>query len=230
MLLRKSIPKLVVLIVIIMVYSPCDSYVYADTCGSEGSGLRIRINGTDESWLFVWHANEIEKQKIAYSSLDLGQRSNVHKPSGDEGSAGLPQGLFGLDMRLDAPFAVSQSRQTLIACIHPNAIALIPSDKFAIIDLRSKEVLQVIKTEYYVWSLAWSPRNEYFAVLLQEDVTSQKWRGPRDWFSKLVGHPISYNTLYVAIYNSDGKFICKKPLIEKLVKGRGYVEWLEKNY
>ena len=113
----------------------------------------------------------------------------------------------------------------LIASIHPNNAVLIPSRKIALIALISKRLVSVIETEYGVDSLAWSPTGRYFAVLLSEDATGQKWKGPLDWISRSLGHPIPYNTLYIEIYNSDGKFICRKLLIKKLPYGRGYIDW-----
>jgi hypothetical protein len=76
-----------------------------------------------------------------------------------------------------------------------------------------------------VHSLAFSPTDKYIAVLSKQDVTSQKWKGPVDWIAKLLGHPRQYNTLYVDIYNLDGEMICRKLLIEKLLQGRGYIDW-----
>lgn len=218
--------KFIIISIAIIVFMPWVCHIYADTCGFEGSGLRIYIAGMDESWSFIWSASGIEKQKTAYSSVDSEDRLNMYRGSGDERSAGLPQDILGADMRLDVPFAVSHNGQMLISSVYPNHTPpLIISQKFAIIDLKTKRLLRIIETEHYVDSMAWSPTDKYFAVLLSQNVTSQKWKGPLDWISKFVGHPISYYTLYIAIYNFDGQFICKKTLIEKLAHGRGYIEW-----
>lgn len=221
----RVILKVMIATIATIIFMQRVAYIHADTCEFEGHGLRIFISGTDKSWLFIWSAKGIEKQIIAYFTVDSDERNNVYTGSGAKRSAGLPQDLFGPDARLDAPFASSHDGKMLIASIYPNSIALIPSRKFVILNLKSKKVLHVVEAEYSVLSLAWSPTDKYFAVLLSQDATGQKWKGPLDWISKFLGHPISYNTLYLSIYNLDGQCVCKKVLIEKLAHGRGYIDW-----
>ena len=225
MLLRKSISELTIVIVIVLVYPPCDSYVYADACGVEGNGMQTYILGRKECWLFTWSGEKTIKQKTARQHPYFEDRLNRYNSLGNKRSLGLPQYLLGPDVRLDVPFDASKDGQMLIASIHPNNAVLIPSRKIALIALISKRLVSVIETEYGVDSLAWSPTGEYFAVLLSEDATRQKWKGPLDWISRSLGHPIPHNTLYIEIYNSDGKFICRKLLIKKLPYGRGYIDW-----
>jgi hypothetical protein len=199
--------------------------VCADTCDFAGRGMRIFISGPDESWSFVWSATGMQKQTISSSDADSADRLNVYRGSGDKRSESLPQDLVGPDMRFDVPFALSHGKTRLIASIYPDSVALIVSRKFAIVDIKAKRVLRTIEEDYDILSLAWSPTDSYFAVLLSQDVTDQKWKGPLDWISRFLGHPISYYTLYIAIYDHEGQFICKKLLIEKLEHGRGYVDW-----
>ncbi len=221
----RIISKVVIARIATLIFMPMVAYIYADICEFEGRGLEIFTSGADESWSFIWSVKGIEKKKIGYFTVDSDERNNVYTGSGAKRSADLPQNLFSPDTRLDAPFTVSHDGRKLIASIYPNSIALTPSRKFVILELKSKKVLHVIEAEYSVLSFAWSPTDKYFAVLFSEDVTHKKWKGPQDWFSKFLGHPISYNTLYVAIYNLDGTIICKKLLIKKLAHGRGYIEW-----
>ena len=208
-----------------MVFMPWVPSIYANVCNSLGSGLRINISGVDESWLFIWSVSGIEKQRGVYSSEDFENRLNITRPTSDKRSEGLPQHLVGTGMRVDVPFAVSHNGQMLIASVYPDGYVLIISKGFAIIDLKSGKMLRIIDTGYYVRSLALSPTDKYFAVLLAEDVTSKKWKSPMDWITKFLGHPRQYYTLYVGIYNLDGEMICRKLLIEKLLLGRGYLNW-----
>lgn len=217
--------KVIIAGIAIIVFTQRAAYIYPYTCELEGRGLRIFISGTDESWSFIWSVKGIEKQKTASSTVDSEDRLDMYRGSGDKRSESLPQNLIGPNLRFDVPFAVSHDEKMLIASIYRDSIALIASRKFAIIDLKSKKVLHVIEAEYDVCSLAWSPTDKYFAVLLSQDATGQKWKGPLDWISKLLGHPISDNTLYVSIYSLDGQFVCKKLLIEKLAHGRGCLDW-----
>jgi hypothetical protein len=113
----------------------------------------------------------------------------------------------------------------LISSIYPDEYTLIVSERFAIIDLKSRKLLRVIDAGYDVRSLAWSPTDEYFAVLSSQIVTGQMWKWPVDWLSRFFGHPRQYNTLYVDIYNLEGEIVCRKLLIEKLLYGEGYLDW-----
>jgi len=198
---------------------------YADTCGVEGDGLRIYILGRNESWSYIWSGGKTIKQKTTKPHEYFEDRLNRYKSLGDKRSLGLPQYLLGPDVRLDVPFDVSKDGKMLIGSIHPNNVVLIRSRKIALIALISKTLVSVIETDYGVDSLAWSPTGKYFAVLLSEDATRQKWKGPLDWISRFLGHPIPYNTLYIEIYSSDGKFICRKPIVKELAYGRGYIDW-----
>ena len=221
----KFLLKLIIVAIANFVFIPWVPNIYADGCNSLGSGLRINISGIDESWLFIWSASGIEKQKGVYSSEDFSFRLNIHRPSSDKRSGDLPQDLLGVGMRLDVPFAMSHNGQMLISSAYPDRYVLILSKRFAIIDLKTRKLLRVIDTGYYVRSLAWSPTGKYFAVLSSKDVTSQKWKGPVDWIAKFLGHPRQYYTLYVDIYNINGEMVCRKLLIEKLLQGRGYLDW-----
>lgn len=221
----KFIFKFLIFAIATLAFTLQVAHVCADTCDFVGRGLRIYISGTDESWSFIWSAKGIEKQAMLSSNADSGDRLNVYRGSGDKRSESLPQDLIGPNLRIDVPFALNYGKTILIASIYRDSIALIPSRKFAMIDIKSRKVLRIIEEDYDLLSLAWSPTDAYFAVLLSQDATDQKWKGPLDWISNFLGHPISYYTLYIAIYDRDGQFICKTLLIEKLAHGRGYVEW-----
>jgi WD40 repeat protein len=221
----KIILKLILIVIANMVFMPWVANIYADGCNSLGSGLRINISGMDESWLFRWSASGIEKQKGVYSGEEFYKRLNIYKGPGDKRSGELPQNLISAGTRFDVPFAVSHNGQMLISSIYPDRIVLIPSNRFAIIDLKSGKLLRVIETGDYVRSLAWSPTDKYFAALIGQDVTSQKWKSPMDWIAKFLGHPRQYNTLYVGIYNLGGEMLCRRLLIEKVEQGSGYIDW-----
>ena len=226
--LRSDLTILLKLIIVAManlVFMPWVPNIYADGCNSLGSGLRINISGVDEAWLFIWGASGIEKQKSIHSWQDFEFRVNVHRSTADERSSKLPQDLLGAGMHLDVPFAVSHNGQMLISSIYPKPDFFLTSKRFAMIDLKSRKLLRVIDTRYYVWSCAWSPSDKYIAVLLSQDVTNQKWKGPVDWITNFLGHPRQYYTLYVDIYNLNGEIVCRKLLIEKVLQGRGYLDW-----
>ncbi len=217
--------RVVGIAVAVILFMPCFDYVYGDACDVEGRGLRIYISGTKDSWSFIWSLKGIERQKTTSSIVDSEGRLNMASGASNKRSESLPQNLVGPDLRLDVPFAASRGRGMLIASVHRNFMALELSRKIALIDVKGNRLLHVIETKDYVRSLAWSPSDKYFAVLYSRDVTSQKWKGPLDWISKFLGHPVSYYTMYVAIYSSDGKLVCERVLIEKLAHGRGYIEW-----
>jgi hypothetical protein len=221
----KFIFKFLIPAIAAMTFTLRAAHVCADDCNIAGDGLRIYISGSDESWLFSWSAMGIEKQTISPSDAYSGDRLNVYRGSGDKRSESLPQDLIGPNLRFDVPFALNNGKTILLSAIYHDSVVLIVSRKFAIIDITSRKVLRIIEEDYDVLSLGWSPTDNYFAVLLSQDVTEQKWKGPLDWISRFLGHPISYYTLYIAIYDRDGQFLCKKLLIEKLPYGRGYIEW-----
>ena len=217
--------KLILIAMANLVLMSCVPKAHVDGCNSFGSGLRINISSSDNAWLFTWSASGIKKQKSVYSWQDFEFRLNVYRFTGDKRSSKLPQDLLGAGMHLEVPFAVSHNGEVLISSIYPEGYTLRTSKTFAIIDLKSRKLLRVIDTGYFVESLAWSPTDKYFAVLSSQNVTSQNWKGPGDWLSGFFGHPRHYYTLYVDIYNLEGEMVCRKLLIEKLLIGRGYLDW-----
>ena len=217
--------KLILIAMANLVLMSCVPKAHVHGCYSLGSGLRISISSPDEAWLFTWSGGGIEKQKSVYSGQDFEFRLNVFRSTGDERSRRLPQDLLGGGMHLEVPFAMSHKGEMLISSIYPEGHTLLTSKTFAIIDLKSRKLLRVIDAEYFVRSLACSPTDKYFAVLVAQNVSSQKWKDPLDWLGELLGHPSQYYTLYVDIYNLEGEMVCRKLLIEKLRSGRGYLDW-----
>ena len=217
--------KLIIVAMVNLVLMSCAPKTHVDGCNSLGNGLRINISGVNEEWLFLWSGRGVEKKIGFHSWQDFEYRLNIYRSIRDERSNKLPQDLLGLGMHFNVPFAVSHNGQMLISSIYPEGYTLILSKRFAIIDLKSKNLSRVIDTGYYVQSLAWFPTDKYFAVLLRQNVTSQKWKGPLDWVGKFLTHPSQYYTLYVDIYNLEGENVCRKLLIEKLLIGRGYLDW-----
>ena len=131
------------------------------------------------------------------------------------------------DKRFDIPFDISRNEELLIASIYKNFFALIPSKKFAVVDIKRKQIIRMLETDYYVASLAWAPNGSRFAVLFSEDVTKQTLKrfGPLNLFADFLGHPISYDTFYLAIYDSTGTLLCTERIIETIPLGEGYLEW-----
>lgn len=163
--------KQLIVEITVVTFMSLGAYAYADTCGVEGNGMQVYVLGRMEYWLFTWSGEKTIKQKTARPHPYFEEGLNTYDSLGNKKSLGLPQYLLGPDVRLDVPFDVSKDGQMLIASIHPNNAVLIPSRKIALIALISKRLVSVIETEYGVYSLAWSPTGEYFAVLLSEDAT-----------------------------------------------------------
>ena len=113
----------------------------------------------------------------------------------------------------------------VVSTVHGRANTLPPSQEFAIIDIGARKVLHFVKTDYYIESVTWSPTGRYFAVLLSENVTKHLWKDPLDLLGSLLGHPRSYYTLHAVIYTLDGKAACKRTIMEKLLNGKGYIDW-----
>lgn len=76
-------------------------------------------------------------------------------------------------------------------------------------------------------SLKWSPDGNYFAVLYSEDVTKKTLKrfGSLNILADFLGHTISYDTFYLAIYDATGTLLCIESIIEKIPLGEGYIEW-----
>jgi hypothetical protein len=219
-------PILGLITIIFMSFGAC---VCADTCGVEGNGMEIYILGRDEYWSFTWASEKTINRKTQRPPVYIEERLNRYSSLGDKRSLDLPQYLLPPDMRLDVPYDVSKDGHMLIGSLYPRNVAVLtPSRDIALIAPDSSRLVKVIKTQYGVESLAWSPTGRYFAVLLSENATSQKWKGPLDWISGFLGHPIPYNTLHIEIYNSDGRFVCRRGLINKLAYGRGFIDWEQK--
>lgn len=204
-----------------------------DKCGLEEGLLRIGVTGSEESYFYEWSASGLklnEKRKGGFSTVDAAPPGSVYAGRWDEHTTGVPQDFLGTDLRLDAPFAVSRDGQLLISAVYPahGNLMLSSSRKLALIDLKRKYVVLNFHARFEVESLAWAPKGMRFAVLLNQDVTKEVWKSPLDWFARLVGHPISYHTLYAATYDLDGRVLCEKRLIEKLSIGCGYIVWERK--
>lgn len=123
------------------------------------------------------------------------------------------------------PFALSRDGRMAVSAVHDRADFLSRSRELAVIDLGARKVLHLVKMDYDIESVTWFPTGRNFAVLLSEDVTKQLWKGPLDLLGDLVGHPRSYYTLHAVIYTLDGEVACKRPIMEKLLNGQGYIDW-----
>lgn len=201
-----------------------------DKCVPKEGFVRIGIAGSGKAWFYAWSAAELElteKRNDEFSIVDAAPPGSVYAGKWDEKAAGLSQDFLGADFRLDAPFAVSLDGQLLISGVYPAHGSLVESSsrKLALIDRKGKRLILSFNAWCEVRSLSWAPSGKYFAVLLSHDVTKEVWKEPFDWFASLVGHPISYHTLYAAIYDLQGKLLCQKRIMEKLSIGRGYLVW-----
>lgn len=197
----------------------------ADECGFEGSSIRVYVQWDGSYRAFRWNAEGLQKINNPSRPDNPESRTNVARLRGDERSSGLPQELFRPDRRLDVPFAVSRDGRMAVSAVHGRGDTLLPSQEFAIVDLKAKRLVHLVKTEYYIGSLTWSPTGTYFAVLFRENVTKQLWKGPLDLLGDLAGHPRKYYNLHAVIYNLDTKVVCTKTIMTKLLYGEGYIDW-----
>jgi hypothetical protein len=201
-----------------------------DKCGPEEGIVQISITGSGKAWFYEWSAAGLkltEKRKQEFSTVGTAPPGVVYAGEWDEKTAGLPQDFLGADFRLDAPFAISPDGRFLVTSVYPahGEFRLSLSQKLALIDRKGKRLILSFNAWCEVRSLSWAPSGKYFAVLLNQDVTKEVWKGPLDWWGKLIGHPISYHTLYAAMYDLHGKLLCQKRLNEKLRIGRGFLVW-----
>ena len=203
--------------------------VYSDTCSNYTNDLKVYITwrpyDEGESWLYTWHADKIQKIQARYLPKE---RTNVRQGASDKRSESLPQSLMlPDDKRFDTPFEISRNGELLIAAIYRNTFALDPSKIFALVDIKRKRIIRILEAGDFVHSLAWSPDGNYFAVLYSEDVTKKTLKRflPLSLFADLVGHPISYRTLYLSLYDSAGTLLCTQNIIEKIPQGKGYLDW-----
>ncbi len=198
----------------------------ADECGFEGNSIRVYVQWEGSYRAFIWDAEGLKKIKNPSRPDDSRSRTNVARPFGDKPSFDLPQNLLPQDTHLDVPFEVSRDGRMLVSAVHRGGANTLGATKeFAVVDLTAKRLVHLLKADYNIRSVTWSPTGRYFALLFEENVTKQLWKGPLDLLGGLVGHPRSYYTLYSVIYTLDGKSICKRTIAEKLLFGRGYIDW-----
>jgi hypothetical protein len=198
----------------------------ASECKSELVGLTAYFYSRGDEWSISWRPDGVHKGKaIYYSNLKEGSRTNVYDSQGDKRSESLPQTLLNPDKQFNVPFDISQNGKFLIAAIHERSYMSYPSKHFAIVDLKKRKIVQTIDAEYSIRSLAWAPEGKYFAVLYAQEVTKQVFKGPLDWLTSLVGHPISYYTFYLTIYRPDGMLLCTEQIEKKLPNAMGYIDW-----
>jgi hypothetical protein len=203
--------------------------VYSNTCGGYTDDLKVYITWQpyDEAWLYTWQANKMQKKQASFAGAYTKERTNVIKGPPDKRSESLPQDLVLPDKRFDAPFDISRNGEFLIAAIYNKSIVLLPSKKFAVIDMKRKQIIRMLEIDYYVRSLAWSPNGNYFAVLFAENVTKQTLKrfSFGDLIGGFLGHPTSYYTFHVAVYDAGGRLLCTERVIETIPVGMGYLEW-----
>jgi hypothetical protein len=203
----------------------CTQPAGVDKCDFEGTSIRVYVRWDGSYRALRWNAEGLKKIKNAPRPDDPESRTNVARPRGDKRALDLPQELFSPDRRLNVPFALSRDGRMVVSAVHDRDDFLSPSQEFAVIDLKAKRLVHLVKTDYYIASVTWSPTGKYFAVLFRENVTKQLWKGPLDLLGGLLGHPRLYYTLHVVIYTPDGKVACKRTIMEKLLAGRGYIDW-----
>jgi hypothetical protein len=201
-----------------------------DKCGPQEGLVRIGIAGVGESWFYEWSASGLkltDKRNEGFSAVGVAPPGGVYAGEWDENAAGVPHDFLGADLRLDAPFAVSPDGQLLLTSVYPaeGELFLSSSPKIALIDRNSKRLAFSFDAPCNVKSLTWAPSGKYFAVLLSQNVTKEVWKGPLNWFASMVGHPISYYTLYATTYDLEGKVLCERRLNEKLRRSSGYLVW-----
>lgn len=222
MFLRKII---IILFGINLIFAPS---IYSNTCSSYTDDVKLHIAWDDESWLYTWHANKMQKEQASFADGYAKERTNVKKGASDKRSESLPQDLMLPDKkRFDVPFDLSHNAELLIAAIYNKSVVLLPSKKFALVDIKRKQIIRMLEIDYYVYSLAWAPNGNYFAVLSFDNVTKQTLKrfGPLNIFADFVGHPISYYTFYLSIYDATGTLLCTECIIESIPHGEGYIEW-----
>jgi hypothetical protein len=202
-----------------------------DECGPIEGFIQIGIVGSGKSWFHEWSRSGLkltEKRNGRFSPTDTAPRGSIYGGRRwDEKAAGLPEDFLSAALRLDAPFAVSPDGELLVSSVYPahSDLADSPSRKLALINRKNKRLIHTFDARWNVDSVAWAPSGKNFAILLRQDVTKDVWKGPIDWWANMVGHPISYYTLYVAMYDLQGKVLCEKRLNERLPLGYGYLTW-----
>ena len=217
----------------------------AAECKTELTGLAVYFSSREGDWSISWKADGVHKEKISYYvNRKDGIRINVHDSRYNHAKS-LPQTLLvntnsqqqtadecetNPGQEFNIPYDISQNRELLITALYskksPSGIGpSYPSQQFAIVDLRKQEIVKIIKSEYSVRSLAWSPDNKKFAVLYKQDVTDHVFKGPIDWLASVAGHPIGYWTFYLTLYQPDGIPICTVQAEKKLPNAMGYIDW-----
>ncbi len=78
-----------------------------------------------------------------------------------------------------------------------------------------------------VEDVAWNPSGQYIVVLFS---TSRVGLWPHELIFWLVGHPVPYNSFYVAVIDSRGNRVIDKIKVASGLKGgRGIVVWFDKS-
>ncbi len=200
----------------------------ADECKPELHGLTVFLMSKQKQWSLTWDANGVHKGNADYYG-NIRNRTNIQDSRGDKRAENLPHRLLNNDQQLNIPFDISERSKLLIATIYPRQIVLPWSKKLVVVDLEKNKILKTIETEYYVRSLGWAPDNKQFAVLYSKTVTDQVFKGPLDWLGQFLGHPVQYDTFYVATYNAKGSMLCLEQVAEKLPLAEGYLDWEKQN-
>jgi len=198
--------------------------VAATECKSELLGLTVFLASGQKQWFITWDADGVHKRNADYYG-NIKDRTNIQDSRGDKRADTLPHHLLKNNEQFNIPFDVSEKGTLLITTIYNREIVLPWSKKLAVVDLKNKKMLKIIETEYYVRSLGWAPGNQQFAVLYSKIVTDQVFKGPLDWLGQLLGHPVQYDTFYVAAYSAEGRLLCIGQVAEKLPTAEGYIDW-----
>jgi hypothetical protein len=197
-------------------------------CKTDLIGITVFFLSHGDEWSITWKTDGVHKKKDDYNSNLGDYRTNYNNGFGDKRSESLPQKLLASDKQFNVPFAILLNDELLIATVYKASSFLTSRSKqLAVVDLKRQKIVRTVETEYYVQAVAWAPDSKYFAVLYEQDVTKQVFKGPLDWLASLVGHPIGYWTFYLTIYQPDGTELCTTLIEKKLPDAMSYMDWKE---
>lgn len=199
-------------------------------CKVREGQIQIEITGNSRSWSYQWADNRLTLKKRhwkAFSTVGIEPLGSVYGNFIYQSMyiEGIKRDLLGDSTQLNAPFAISPNKQSLVATIYPahSAISWSPQKRFVIVNMLKNAPVRIVDTQHELGAFAWSPSGDYIAALLSEDVDA--WKSPVEKLAASTGHGVPYYSLYVALFLKDGTFNCMRLVRKRERYGSGYVVW-----
>jgi hypothetical protein len=185
--------------------------------------IEIKLLGSDKSWIC-----SISKGAMACSSVADTPGPYFEARPYIYLRKEVPQHLPKIpDCEYSGPFATSPDNSFAVYSISAATGASFGGTDFVLIRtldnaLVSRGDLSKAFNSFHIDSISISPDSSLIAVLHSSSRLSLGFKGI---VGVLFAHPVYSNSMYLSIYNRNGKLLVRTDIAARLLQGRGQVSW-----